>query len=190
LEIDWIDDSPARASNLRNLASVCPVLVLARVSALASDMTPSPHQRLKIDVTSIGGNEGLAGELIQWVKSAAEAGGNFLLWSLSGAPLRIQIIPVDGSGIRTGNVWIRGRLDQDRVGRRRRQLSCQRLMLTHEMCTCRSRRCPMNTIGSKRAIAVSRGADRTHPGEANECGANVGDLVRDMRRPPQTDDKV
>jgi len=109
----------------------------------------------KIDVTIESGEMKVSqAELIQWVKIGPTAVATY--YALSGAPCANPNHSSRWFRHPHGRVWIRRRLDQDSLwGRRRRQLSWQHWMLTHEMGTCRSVM-SMNTL-DRRGIAV-RGA--------------------------------
>jgi len=112
------------------------LLVFTRVSALASDMTSTLLiGGSKIDVTIESGEMKVSqAELMQWVKSAAEAVASY--YGRYPVPhVRIHIIPVDGSGIRHGQTFgYEGGLIKIRVGA---QTPAAELandwMLTHEM---------------------------------------------------------
>src|SRR5258707_13737471 len=95
---------PARAREFAKSGFLCALLlILTRVSAPASDMTSTLLiGGSKIDVTIESGEmKASQAELIQWVKSAAQAVGTYY-GRYPGPPVRGQIIPVDASGIRHG----------------------------------------------------------------------------------------
>jgi len=112
------------------------LLVLIRVSAPAGDVTSTLLiGGSKIDVTIESGQMKVSqAELMQWVKSAAEAVATY--YGRYPVPhVRIHVIPVDGSGIRHGQTFgYEGGLIKIRVGA---QTPAAELandwMLTHEM---------------------------------------------------------
>jgi hypothetical protein len=97
----------ARARGFAKSAILCALLlVLTQVSAPASDMTSTLLiGGSKIDVTIESGQMTVSqAELMQWVKSAAEAVATY--YGRYPVPhVRVQIIPVDGSGIRHGQTF-------------------------------------------------------------------------------------
>ena len=127
----------ARARGLAKSGILCALLlVFSRVSAPGSDMTSTLLiGGSKIDVTIESGEMKVSqAGLMQWVKSAAEAVATY--YGRYPVPhVRIQIIPVDGSGIRHGQTFgYEGGLIKIRVGA---QTPAAELandwMLTHEM---------------------------------------------------------
>src|SRR6267154_5576433 len=109
----------ARARELAKSGILCALLlVFISVAAPASDMTSTLLiGGSKIDVTIESGEMKVSqAELIQWVKSAAEAVATY--YDRYPVPhVRIQIIPVDGSGIRHGQTFgYEGGLIKIRVG--------------------------------------------------------------------------
>jgi len=127
----------ARARGFAKSGILCALLfVFTRVSAPANDMTSTLLiGGSKIDVTIESGQMKVSqAELMQWVKSAAEAVASY--YGRYPVPhVRIYIIPVDGSGIRHGQTFgYEGGLIKIRVGG---QTPAAELandwMLTHEM---------------------------------------------------------
>ena len=112
------------------------LLVLRSVTSKAGEMTSTLLiGGSKIDVTIESGETNLSqAELMQWVKSAAEAMATY--YGQFPVPhVRIQIIPVDGSGIRHGQTFgYEGGLIKIRVGARTPAAELANdWMLTHEM---------------------------------------------------------
>ena len=185
---------PARACELAKSGFLCALLlVLARVSAPASDMTSTLLiSGSKIDVTIESGEMKVSqAELIQWVKSAAEAVATY--YGRYPVPhVRIQIIPVDGSGIRHGQTFgYEGGLIKIRVGA---QTPAAELandwMLTHEMVHLSFPSMSDEHHWIEEGIAVY--VEPIARIQAKQMNAEQmwADLVRDMPKgQPQTDDK-
>src|SRR6267378_2666713 len=169
------------------------LLVLTQVSAPASDMTSTILiGGSKIDVTIESGEMKVSqAELIQWVKSAAEAVATYYC-RYPVSHVRVQIIPVDGSGIRHGQTFgYEGGLIKIRVGA---QTPAAELandwMLTHEMVhlSFPSMSDEHHWIEEGMAVYVEPIARI----QAKQMNAEQmwADLVRDMPKgQPQTDDK-
>src|SRR6267143_651332 len=184
----------ARAGGFAKSAILCVLLLaLTQVSAPASDMTSTLLiGGSKIDVTIESGEMKVSqAELIQWVKSAAEAVATY--YGRYPVPhVRIQIIPVDGSGIRHGQTFgYEGGLIKIRVGA---QTPAAELandwMLTHEMVHLSFPSMSDEHHWIEEGIAVY--VEPIARIQAKQMNAEQmwADLVRDMPKgQPQTDDK-
>ncbi len=184
----------ARARGFAKSGALCALLlVFTRVSAPASNMTSTLLMGgSKIDVTIESGEMKVSqAELMQWVKSAAEAVATY--YGRYPVPhVRIQIIPVDGSGIRHGQTFgYEGGLIKIRVGA---QTPTAELgndwMLTHEMVHLSFPSMADEHHWIEEGIAVY--VEPIARIQAKQMNAEQmwADLVRDMPKgQPQTDDK-
>ncbi len=184
----------ARARGFAKSGVLCALLlVFTRVSAPASNMTSTLLMGgSKIDVTIESGEMKVSqAELMQWVKSAAEAVATY--YGRYPVPhVRIQIIPVDGSGIRHGQTFgYEGGLIKIRVGA---QTPTAELgndwMLTHEMVHLSFPSMADEHHWIEEGIAVY--VEPIARIQAKQMNAEQmwADLVRDMPKgQPQTDDK-
>jgi len=184
----------ARARGFAKSGVLCALLlVFTRVSAPASNMTSTLLMGgSKIDVTIESGEMKVShAELMQWVKSAADAVATY--YGRYPVPhVRIQIIPVDGSGIRHGQTFgYEGGLIKIRVGA---QTPTAELgndwMLTHEMVHLSFPSMADEHHWIEEGIAVY--VEPIARIQAKQMNAEQmwADLVRDMPKgQPQTDDK-
>ncbi len=184
----------ARARGFAKSGALCALLlVFTRVSAPASNMTSTLLMGgSKIDVTIESGEMKVSqAELMQWVKSAADAVATY--YGRYPVPhVRIQIIPVDGSGIRHGQTFgYEGGLIKIRVGA---QTPTAELgndwMLTHEMVHLSFPSMADEHHWIEEGIAVY--VEPIARIQAKQMNAEQmwADLVRDMPKgQPQTDDK-
>jgi hypothetical protein len=184
----------ARAHGFAKSGILCALLfVFTRVSALASDMTSTLLiGGSKIDVTIESGQMKLSqAELVQWVKSAAEAVATY--YGRYPVPhVRIHIIPVDGSGIRHGQTFgYEGGLIKIRVGAQTPAAELENdWMLTHEMVHLSFPSMADEHHWIEEGIAVY--VEPIARIQAKQMSAEQmwADLVRDMPKgEPQTDDK-
>ena len=169
------------------------LLVLRSVTSKAGEMTSTLLiGGSKIDVTIESGEMKVSQEeLMQWVKSAAEAVATY--YGRYPVPhVRIQIIPVDGSGIRHGQTFgYQGCLIKIRVGA---QTPASELandwMLTHEMVHLSFPSVSDEHHWIEEGIAVY--VEPIARIQAKQMNAEQmwADLLRDMPKGlPQTDDK-
>src|SRR5882724_3041707 len=184
----------ARAGGFAKSGILCALLlVFTRVSAPASDMTSTLLiGGSKIDVTIESGEMKVSqAELIQWVKSAAEAVATY--YGRYPVPhVRVQIIPVDGSGIRHGQTFgYEGGSIKIRVGARTPAAELANdWMLTHEMVHLSFPSMSDEHHWIEEGIAVY--VEPIARIQAKQMNAEQmwADLVRDMPKgQPQTDDK-